>query len=72
MPQYIFENPKTGETVEVYQSMKEVHEYERDGVKWNRIFTVPQASVDSKFNCWSSHDFVRKTANKKEIGRAHV
>jgi len=66
MPIYIFSNPENeNETVEVVQSVNDEHIYTKDGVKWNRVFTVPTASVDSTWNPDDPKDFVEKTKNKK-------
>ena len=63
MPTYIFENPKTKETIEVFQRINETHEYtDKDGTKWNRVFTVPNTAVDTEVDPFSSEDFVKKTS----------
>lgn len=36
-----------------------------DGVEWKRIFTLPNASIDSRLNPNSVQDFVEKTGKKK-------
>ena len=65
-PIYCYENPKTKKCIEVIQTMREKHIYiDKDGVEWNRIFTVPTASIDTKINPDSEADFVNKTGNKK-------
>jgi predicted nucleic acid-binding Zn ribbon protein len=66
MPIYIYEHPETGEVKEIIQKMMDIHEYiDEKKKKWNRIFTVPQASVDGKFNAWSQNDFIEKVGKKK-------
>lgn len=45
--------------------MTEPHIYEENGVKWNRIFCLPQALIDNKWDEDSPQDFVRKTGSKK-------
>ena len=48
MPQYIYINDETNEYVEVIQTMSENHKYfGEDGKEWRRVFTVPNASIDS-------------------------
>jgi hypothetical protein len=64
MPFYIYANSE-GETKEVFQSMSEPHVYSENGEEWKRVFTVPQASIDTKIDPFSRKDFVDKTANKK-------
>ena len=63
MPMYLFQNPKTKEVVEVMQSMKAEHIYVDDnGLKWDRIFTVPNAAIDSwGIDPYSKDDFLKAT-----------
>jgi len=68
MPRYIYQDGDTGEVVELIQSMNEVHEYERDGKKWNRLFTPPQMNFDVKVDPYSPKDFNRVTEKKGTIG----
>lgn len=68
MPIYIYQNEETGEVHEIFQSMKDPHVYfgksgDEDG--WKRVFTVPQASIDSNINPFSATDFADKTGKKK-------
>jgi hypothetical protein len=66
MPIYIYQNPKTNEVKEIIQSVNDKHEYIESGVKWNRIFTVPQVNIDCKLDANSTaKDFAEKTKNKK-------
>lgn len=65
MPNYLYKNPKTGEVREVFQKMNEEHSYSTEGVEWQRVFTVPQASIDTKVNPFSTNKFVDQTAKKK-------
>ncbi len=62
---YLFKNPKTGKVVEVFQNMNEPHVYENNGIVHERLFTIPQASIDTQFDPYSSKDFIRNTSNKK-------
>jgi hypothetical protein len=67
MPLYIYQNPKTQEVKEIVQSIHDKHEYFENGIKWNRIFTVPQVGIDSKLDANSTEkDFAEKTKNKKD------
>ena len=63
MPIYIFKNPITGKVKEVIQSMNQEHVLFEDGVKWERIFTIPQSSIDTKIDPFSEYDFKNKTSN---------
>ena len=66
MPLYIFSNPKDeSEIVEVVMSVHDKHEFIKDGIRWDRIFTKPQAATDSRCDPFSSRDFVDKSRNKK-------
>jgi hypothetical protein len=66
MPTYLFENPSTGEIKEIIQGINEEHKYvDSDGLMWNRVYTVPQASIDTKIDPLSAKDFAAKTGSKK-------
>ncbi len=66
MPIYLFSNPSNPEeVVEVAMGINDKHEYIKDGIKWNRVFTVPQASKDTQIDCFNSKDFVLKSRDKK-------
>lgn len=64
MPFYLFHNPKTHEIKEVKQKINEPHVYNEGGVEWSRIFTVPNASIDTKVDPFSSKEFKDKTEKK--------
>tara|TARA_R110002020_G_scaffold181523_1_gene376575 strand:- start:165 stop:536 length:372 start_codon:yes stop_codon:yes gene_type:complete len=63
MPFYIFQNPETQEVIEIMQSMKSEHTYvDEKGIKWDRIFTVPNAAMDSGgVDPYSKEDFLKAT-----------
>lgn len=65
MPIYLFCNPKTKEVKSIYQDMNAEHTYFEDGVKLERIYTVPNAAIDSKIDPFSSQKFVEKTGTMK-------
>lgn len=66
MPIYIYQNPETLQIKEIIQSVNDKHEYQENGLKWNRIFTVPQIAIDFKLDANSTEkDFAEKTKNKK-------
>tara|TARA_R100000005_G_C5002753_1_gene210543 strand:+ start:259 stop:603 length:345 start_codon:yes stop_codon:yes gene_type:complete len=66
MPEYIYENPETGEQVTVFQNINDDHTFEKDGVKYDRVFLSPFAKVDSlsSIDPNNSNDFVEKTKTK--------
>ena len=63
MPIYIYEHPTTGEQKEVIQRMTETHEYAEYGIKWKRVFALPQAQIDAldNVNPFDKDAFKRKT-----------
>jgi len=66
MPIYIYRHPEEEKYIEVLQTMMEDHVYsDPDGLEWKRIFTVPNASIDSQIDPYSQKEFVNKTENKK-------
>lgn len=66
MPIYIYENPETNETIEVFQSMSEKHIYiDKEGLEWKRVFIPSQLKTEASIDPWSSNDFVEKTKNSK-------
>lgn len=65
MPTYLYQNPKTQEIKEVVQGINDVHEYIENDIKWDRIFTVPHAAIDTQIDPFNHNDFVNKTSNKK-------
>ena len=50
MPEYLYEDPETGEKVSVSQGINENHKYNVDGKEFDRVFTVPNASIDTKID----------------------
>ena len=67
MPDYVYENPDTGEQVTVWQSIHEEHSYEIDGVIFDRVYTVPHASIDTQIDPYSEKDF-REKAKGATVG----
>ncbi len=66
MPIYLFSNPKDeNEIVEVVMSVNDIHEFFKDGIKWQRVFTRPNASIDTKWDANNPRDFIEKTGKKK-------
>lgn len=64
MPVYLYEDDKTGKVYEVVQKMNETHEFFLNGRKLRRVFTIPQASIDTRCNPYSESDFLKIT-NKR-------
>jgi len=67
MPQYLYQNPKTKEIIELIQSIHDKHEYiDENGLKWNRIFTVPEINTQDRLTEKSTEkDFARITSSQK-------
>ncbi len=65
MPIYLFSNPKTKEVKSVFQEMNAEHSYFEDGIKFDRIYTVPNATIDGKIDPFSSQKFIEKTGGMK-------
>lgn len=70
MPYYTYSHPETGEEKDVFQKMLDKHEYiDETGVQWNRVFTVPNAGIDTvKLDPFSKRDFLKKTDKQGTIG----
>ena len=65
MPLYEFQHPKTKEIIGVVQKMKDEHVFiDENGVEWDRVFSVPNAAIDSEINAFSESDFLKATAKK--------
>lgn len=63
---YIFQHPKTEEIRELFFHMNDKKEYiDEDGVKWNRVYTVPNAAIDTKVDPMDANKFVEKTGKMK-------
>lgn len=65
---YLFSNPSDeNDVIEVIMSVHDKHEYFNNGIKWNRIFTNPTASVSSisKIDPNSARQFADITGMKK-------
>ncbi len=66
MPMYIFENPKTGEEIELFFGMNDEKEYfDEDGLEWKRVYTSSQLNTQGSIDPWSNNSFVNATANMK-------
>jgi len=66
MPYYDFLNEKTGEIKSLFFHMTEEKEFiDTDGYKWVRQFSIPTASIDTKWDANDPNDFIEKTAKKR-------
>jgi hypothetical protein len=65
MPIYLFKHPEKDIVIEDLQKMSDPHVYvDEDGVEWERVWTSPNAGVDSQLD-GSKESFMKYTANKK-------
>lgn len=66
MPSYLFEHPISQEVVEVTLSINEPKIYtDENGLRWNRVFSVPQTSFDTKIDPFDSKGFAETTGKKR-------
>lgn len=63
MPIYLYRNPATGKIAHIVQGMNEPHVYSEDGVNFERLFTIPNAAIDT--NVDTAEKFVQRTGNMK-------
>jgi len=67
MPLYLFQNPNNeSEIEEVFFKMTDEKKFEKDGVVWNRLYTIPTSSVDTCAHDYSKSDYYKLTENKKQ------
>ena len=66
MPMYIFENPKTQETIEVFFHMNDDKKFlDDDGFEWKRVFTTSELNTEGSIDPWDNASFVNSTADRK-------
>lgn len=67
MPVYIYEHPESRERKEIIQNINDDHNYiDSNGVKWNRIFTIPELNVNDRLNEYSTEkEFSSYTKKRK-------
>lgn len=73
MPIYLFENQQTGEIHEVVYHMNDIKDYRGPDGKaargdWKRVWTKPQASIDTQVDPYSAADFVKATNKPGTFG----
>lgn len=62
MPLYDFEHPKTGKIQSVYFGMNDEKKFvDEKGVEWKRVWSVPNAAIDTKVDPNSVSDFIKVT-----------
>jgi len=66
MPIYIYKSPDGEKYKEIVQGMNDKHVYfDSEGLEWKRVFTIPNASIDTCVDPYSSKEFIQKTEHKK-------
>lgn len=65
MPVYCYKHPDKEEYIDVVQGMNDEHKFFQEGIEWKRVYTVPNAAIDSKIDPFSQNEFIHKTGNKK-------
>ena len=65
MHEYLFKNPDTDEIISVSQGINEEHTYSEEGKAFDRVFTVPNTSIDSNPDPFSAQQFTEKTKDMK-------
>ena len=66
---YLFEHPDTGELRDVFFEVNDEKIYvDEKGVTWQRRFTLPQISIDTKIDPYSQKQFMDKTNKSSTIG----
>jgi hypothetical protein len=69
MPYYLFSHPKTKKVCEIFFHMNDEKVYiDENGLKWNREFVVPQASIDTNIDPYSKRAFMEKTNKAGTFG----
>jgi hypothetical protein len=70
MPIYTYQNKETSEIVDVVQSMNDVHEYNGENGDekglWQRLYYVPNMSMDTSFDPFDVNSFKKSTVNKND------
>lgn len=70
MPTYVFEHPRTGESVEVVLGANDKHEFfDENGLEWNRVWTAPNVGYMTKIDPFNERQYLDKTgASKGSMG----
>jgi hypothetical protein len=69
MPLYTFEHPITGEIQDLVFGINDEKIFiDIQGVKWNRVFSAPNVSIDSNIDPFSKKDFINKTSKGGTYG----
>jgi len=68
MPNYLYQNPTNGQVKQVWQHMNDQHTYQENGIVFNRVWTIPNAAIDTHCDPYSTKDYVKATAKGGTLG----
>jgi hypothetical protein len=69
MPIYQYKNPETDEVIDVVQKMKDEHVYVDDnGLEWERVWMIPNASIDTHVDPFDSKKYLDSTRKNQSMG----
>ena len=69
MPLYTFEHPETGDQEDfVFGINDDKIVIDEEGVKWKRVFSAPNISVDADVDPFSRKQFLEKTSKEGTYG----
>ena len=65
-PIYTYKHPDREEYIDIIQAMREEHVYvDKEGVKWEREYTSPNAQIKDTIDPFNKNQFLQKTADSK-------
>lgn len=66
---YLFEHPDSGELRDVFFEVNDEKIYvDEKGITWQRRFTPPQISIDTRIDPYSEKQFLDKTRKRSTVG----
>jgi hypothetical protein len=69
MPYYDFQNDKTGEIKSLFFHMNDDKIFiDETGFQWRRLFSIPQAAIDTVLDPFNPADFNKKTSKPGTMG----
>ncbi len=70
MPLYSFQHPTTGKIRDEYFGMNDKKIFiDEKGVEWKRVWTVPNAAIDTQIDPNNPKDFIRATNKPGTLGQ---
>jgi hypothetical protein len=69
MPIYVFQHPDSLEIKEIFLGLEEEKKYiDLDGVEWQRVYSCPNLSFDTRIDPYSKKAFLEKTKKSGTVG----